>query len=384
MRFESPLLTEFLQHLKVWDFRQRGSVLAEEMTQTQDKAPNTGIARGALRWFKGKSIAASKVLKGNGSDDFASDQRQLRDSHPSGPHGQAIVIPSSGASLIDALVRRGTGPLPLIEDDEDLVPLLRQASNEELGPLVEYLVRKGGVTAQLQRTQSYRQYSVQGDHRKYVNDIAAEIQKFGANTFWTHASRKGRGIKYRKILRQVAKRCGVKAALWDETAEIEERVLAAVLSRAYEGMTNEQRQELLDTLKIHRLPGASGPVAATVLQTAILSTGFAPYKLAVIVANGTATALLGHGLALATNAGLTKAIALFAGPVGWALDAVWGGMILAGPAYRVTLPCIVQVALIRQSMLRNQQETRRRKLMLASIALLLCVLVALVARHFWR
>jgi len=62
---------------------------------------------------------------------------------------------------------------------------------------------------------------------------------------------------------------------------------------------------------------------------AIQAAGFAPYKMAVIVANGMANAVLGHGLAFAANAGLTKGIALFAGPVGWALDAIWGGTIIA-------------------------------------------------------
>ncbi len=269
-----------------------------------------------------------------------------------------------------------------------IVPLLRQASNEELGPLVEYIVGKGGVTAQLQRTQTYKQHSVNADHSKYADDIAAEIQKFGANTFWSHAFREGRGIEYRKILRDVAKRCGVKAGSGDETAEIEERVLGAVLSKAYEQMTEEQRQELLETVKIHKLPGAGGPVAAGALQTAIQAAGFAPYKLAVIVANGMANVALGHGLAFAANAGLVKAVALFAGPVGWALDAIWGGMLAAGPAYRVTIPCVVQVAFIRQSMLRKQQEAKRRKLrvvkMVALIALLCIVLAILVARHFMR
>jgi uncharacterized protein YaaW (UPF0174 family) len=175
--------------------------------------------------------------------------------------------------------------------------------------------------------------------------------------------------------------------LGGETAELEERVLAAVLSRAYEGMTIEKRLELLDTLKIHQLPGAGGPIAAGALQAAIQAAGFAPYKLAVIVANGTANAILGHGLAFAANAGLTKAVALFAGPAGWALDAVWGGMIAAGPAYRVTLPCVVQVAMIRQSMLRKQREEKLKKLRVAGMVALIalvCILAVLVARHFMR
>lgn len=316
-----------------------------------------------------------------------SGQLELRDSHPTKVYGQAITIASPTSSPASALVPNGDGPLPLIEDDEDLVPLLRQASSEELDPLVEYIIKKGGVTAQLQRTQRYRQFSVSRDHCKYADDIAAEIQKFGANTFWSHAFRKGRGKKYRKILKKVAKRCGVRAGWWDETAEIEERVLKTVLTKASERMTDQQRHELLSTLNIQRLPGSSGLVGTAALQTAIQAAGFAPYKLAVIVANGTANALLGHGLAFAANAGLTKAVALFAGPVGWAFDAVWGGMIAAGPAYRVTIPCVVQVALIRQSMLRKQQEEERRKLKvvgLVALVALACILAFLVARYFMK
>jgi uncharacterized protein YaaW (UPF0174 family) len=368
--------------------------MAGEITHTPDKASdNNGGSdysaklKEGSEWLAAKSKDALKLLKGSGSDALRSARQELGQPNLIKSQGQAVTSPAPAALPISALVSNGNGPLPLIEDDGDLVPLLRQASNEELGPLVEYIIGKGSVTAQLQRTQRYRQYSVSRDHSKYADDIAAEIQKFGANTFWTNTIRKGRGIKYRKIVREVAKRCGVKAGLWDETAEIEERVLAAVLSRAYEEMTNEQRRELLDTLKIQRLPGVGGPVAAGALQAAIRAAGFAPYKLAVIVANGTANAILGHGLAFAANAGLTKAVALFAGPVGWALDAVWGGMIAAGPAYRVTLPCVVQVALIRQSMLRKQREEKRKNLRVAGMVALIAlafILAILVARHFMR
>jgi hypothetical protein len=76
----------------------------------------------------------------------------------------------------------GTQPLPLIENDKDLVPLLRQASNDELDPLVKYIIENGGTTTQLSRTQRYRLYSANDDHSKYADDIAAEIQRFGANT----------------------------------------------------------------------------------------------------------------------------------------------------------------------------------------------------------
>jgi uncharacterized protein YaaW (UPF0174 family) len=293
---------------------------------------------------------------------------------------QGIERPSGWQTAFndDPIVISGTGPLPLIEDDHDLVPLLRQASNEELAPLVEYILKKGRATAQLDRTQTYKLHSPNGNHRAYADDIAAEIQKFGANTMWSHLFRKGRGKKYRKILKDVARRCGIKASFWDETGQIEDRVVLAVLGRAYESMTEAQRRELLNTLEIHRIPGTGALAGAAGLEVAIWSTGFVPYKAAVIVANGTANAVLGHGLAFAANAGLTKGMALFAGPIGLAFDALVGGAILAGPAYRVTIPCVVQVALIRKAMRQRRRVRFRRvlfRLLMAAFGTVLAVVI---------
>lgn len=79
----------------------------------------------------------------------------------------------------------------------------------------------------------------------------------------------------------------------------------------------------------------------------ILRTGFSPYKISVIVANAVARTLLGRGICVAGNAALTRAIAVFAGPVGLALNALWLAIDIAGPAYRVTVPAVIQIAYIR-------------------------------------
>jgi hypothetical protein len=121
-----------------------------------------------------------------------SDQLELRKSDR-GVERFAGVSPS--IPIFKEPAPAGTQQLPLIEDDKDLVPLLRQASNDELDPLVKYIIENGGTTTQLSRTQRYRLYSASGDHRKYADDIAAEIQRFGANTFRTAVVRNGRGIK---------------------------------------------------------------------------------------------------------------------------------------------------------------------------------------------
>jgi Ubiquinol-cytochrome C chaperone len=45
-----------------------------------------------------------------------------------------------------------------------------------------------------------------------------------------------------------------------------------------------------------------------------------------------------------------RSISAFAGPVGWAVTAIWTAFDLASPAYRVTVPCVVQLAYMRQKM----------------------------------
>ncbi|PVX82416.1 hypothetical protein C7402_109270 [Paraburkholderia unamae] len=39
------------------------------------------------------------------------------------------------------------------------------------------------------------------------------------------------------------------------------------------------------------------------------------------------------------------------GPVGWVISTLWTVAGLASPAYRVTLPCVVQIAYMRQKAL---------------------------------
>ena len=37
------------------------------------------------------------------------------------------------------------------------------------------------------------------------------------------------------------------------------------------------------------------------------------------------------------------------GPVGWVLTALWTLLDIAGPAYRVTIPAVIQITYIRQN-----------------------------------
>ncbi len=252
------------------------------------------------------------------------------------------------SGLAGKLARKGNGSLPLIEDDP-LIELLGRATNEELAPLVEILCSKGGemwggVMCQLPRTAAYK--NNHPNHQEYVREIAAEIQKFGANTLATQMWRGGKGVPYHQIVIDVAGRVGVKSG-GKSTREIEREIATKLLLEAYETMSLEQRRELLLSLKIRDRKLLMAPGGVEAARLAIQHSGFAVYKGSMIVANAAAQQLLGHGLSVATNAALTKGIAVFAGPVGLALAVFLGGNALAAPARRVTVPIVLQVAAIR-------------------------------------
>ncbi|MFC2611353.1 MAG: hypothetical protein ACFNYA_07650, partial [Capnocytophaga granulosa] len=87
--------------------------------------------------------------------------------------------------------------------------------------------------------------------------------------------------------------------------------------------------------------------------------GFGTYKMAVIVANAVARSLLGRGLSFAGNATLTRTLGVALGPIGWIVTGLWTLLDIASPAYRVTIPCVIQVAYMR---LKFQEEALKGEL----------------------
>lgn len=232
--------------------------------------------------------------------------------------------------------------------DPDL-QFLRQCNNEDLAPLVEYILKAS--SERLSAQDAYKNHC--GDHRRYVREIEAEILSFGGNSLVNLF--RGRGVPYLEVARDVAGK--LRAKVKDESAveNVEWKVLEKLLERTLKGMSPADRTELLENLgklgfKGVDLPGP-GPVAALLVQGAIRAGGFQAYQLMVIVANAVAKQMLGHGLAFAANAALMRAVAVAVGPVGWAVTGLWTAIDLAGPAYRVTIPCVVHISMLRQKVL---------------------------------
>jgi len=109
------------------------------------------------------------------------------------------------------------------------------------------------------------------------------------------------------------------------------------------------RRQLMDEIGAGDLAWGPGVAAATLLAGRM--SGVASLRLATMVAEASARALVGHGLTMVGVGGSSRVLGAALGPIGWAVTGLWTLADLSAPAYRVTVPCVVQVAYIRQKML---------------------------------
>lgn len=230
--------------------------------------------------------------------------------------------------------------------DADL-SFLSSASNEDLKVLVDYItLDKSGsprLTESLTGTDEYkRNYPCHLD--RMTGSIINELQAFGGNTFANIF--RGHGVAYRTILIDVCKKMKVSFNRNSSVEIIENCLLQHILLKTMEEMSDEDMRNLMSELKI-KTTGFGKQAMMAAVQSAIRLGGFASYKIAVIVANAVARALLGRGLSFAANAALTRWIGVFAGPIGWAVTIAWTAIDIAGPAYRVTIPSVIQIAYMR-------------------------------------
>ncbi|HHR5849440.1 TPA: DUF3944 domain-containing protein [Providencia alcalifaciens] len=231
--------------------------------------------------------------------------------------------------------------------DSDL-EFLEQIPSESLNDLVYLLTHdKDGserLTEELTNNANYKAYYP--DHNKYWQDIAAEIQCFGANTFAT-IFRGGKGVLYREILTDVCDKLKVNYNKNSNIQNIENCLLMKILEDALDSMTPEEIRELGGELGIKNTSGLTSQTLTAAFQTIFKAGGFKSYQLTLIIVNQVMKALIGRGLSLAANATLMRAMSILTGPIGWAITGIWAAVDIGGAAYRVTIPAVIQVAFLR-------------------------------------
>ncbi|GAB3129761.1 YaaW family protein [Novispirillum itersonii] len=229
-----------------------------------------------------------------------------------------------------------------------LLPLLSNCSDDDLDPLVSYIL--SSISEEISNTEEYKSYSPQ--HSKYVYNIVKEIRLMGGNSFANIF--RGNGPPYDEIVRDVCEHIGIKE-IPKNSAEAEQKILVKIFEEAWEKMPTADRETFLQEMKAAGQTGrdfsAVMPITAIMAQVGVQMSGFLMYRMATVVANAVAKQLLGKGLTFAANAALTRTIGVLAGPIGWIITGLWTAIDLAGPAYRVTVPCVIHIAYLRQKIL---------------------------------
>ena len=230
--------------------------------------------------------------------------------------------------------------------DSDL-EFLRSMESKDLDVLVETLTGKGksNLTENLSQQDGYKRHYP--NHIKYVDEIIEELQRFGSNTAITYLIRFGKGVLYKEILCDVCDKMKVNYNKNSSVERIEGELFSKILEKAIDEMDEQTLKDILKDTKINTAKGFSKQAILVAMQSAIRAGGFMSYQIALIIANAVARAVLGRGLTLAANAGLTRVMGIFAGPIGWVITGLWTAVDIAGPAYRITIPAVIQVAFLR-------------------------------------
>jgi len=231
-------------------------------------------------------------------------------------------------------------------EDKNL-EFLQYCSTEDLQVLVDYLTKdKNGVlrvSETLTGTEAYKKYYPHSLPMMWKL-IAEELQHYGGNTFANGL--RGTGVSYREILDDVAKKQKVNFNSDNSVELIEQYILQSIMQKAIEEMSEKELKDFLNEMNAGKIVGTKQAMTAGAL--ALLRVGgFGTYKMAVIVANAVAKNLLGRGLTLAGNATLTRTLGVALGPIGWIVTGLWTLLDIASPAYRVTIPSVIQVAYMR-------------------------------------
>lgn len=236
------------------------------------------------------------------------------------------------------------------EDSE--LNFLHTCSREELEPLVGVILgtddsgkisTNGRMSSTLNKTDVFKANFP--DHTKYVDEIIEEIQRYGGNTLVNIF--RGCGVSYHETVYDVCKKMSISCSRTQTTEEIEGKLLSKVLANVWSNLSDDDRNRILSELGIQK-PKIGGMGAAATIAFIMAERSFA-YPFIVSIVGSVGAMMLGRTAPLLlANVGLGRAIAVLAGPIGWAIAGVWSAFDIAAPAYRITIPVCVYVAALRK------------------------------------
>lgn len=144
------------------------------------------------------------------------------------------------------------------------------------------------------------------------------------------------------------KQCKVDFHSSDSVEVMEELLLESIIKDMWEKLSQSERIALLSDLKDNIDFNSIGGITSSMLIQVFSAGGFASYRITLIIVNAIAKTILGRGLSIAVNASIARGLSVIVGPIGIILTALWSVYDIAGPAYRVIIPCTILIAAYRK------------------------------------
>ena len=233
-------------------------------------------------------------------------------------------------------------------EDKDL-DFLYQCSNDQLKLLADFMLYdtdgKLRWTEEISSTQAFKLY-YPNEMVKLVPTLIDELQKFGGNFFFNMF--RGHGVPYREILIKVCDQLDVSYNKDASTELIEQYLLQKFLIMSVDKMTEEDVHHLSEKLSKEALAKQIGLLKAGTPLFIRLTT-------MLVTQMATKYGLKQAATLVAKFAG-GRAFAILAGPIGWALSLGWVAFDIAGPAYRVMIPCAITIAYLRMVYDKSEDE----------------------------
>jgi uncharacterized protein YaaW (UPF0174 family) len=236
--------------------------------------------------------------------------------------------------------------------DPDLADVLLSATDEDVEYLIDIITDHGNGRISLSSSVCHQLTMAKetGVSELVRAMVAEELTRFGGNSLM-NAFRGGDGVSYKTLLSEVANHLGAAQTTGSGCAEIELAIVRKFVGHLTGRMSEDDRAILFQSIGAIYRPGM-GPAALTGLIATLGISGLASYRLAAFVASATMSQLIGRGVVLAIgSSALSKGLAVLAGPLGLAITGIWAVFDLASPAYRVIVPCVIQISHMRQKML---------------------------------
>jgi uncharacterized protein YaaW (UPF0174 family) len=237
-------------------------------------------------------------------------------------------------------------------EDPDL-QFLAHAKNEDLQVLVDYLTKdKDGEKRRAQELLDEERFIAAKDKLATVWDlIAAELQLFGGDAIVNQL--RGNGVPYKEILCDAGDHLDVKIDKSQSAYQIEGELLEKLLEKFWNDLSPESRNELTTELGVSS--GLQGDALLDQLRKLFREDVIFSYRASVLLANAFAFALLGRGVGIMVNMGIARYIGFLAGPIGIAIATLLSVLSISGPAYRVTIPCVIQIAYMRRALAQTDR-----------------------------